>query len=310
MPEPRSKRHHYVPQFYLRRFADQKGRLSGYRRTTGGTVRITTRNAAVATGFYNIVDETGQPSDALEKDLSDLEGNAAEALRRLVNEWPPEADVKEAVADFIALQAARTRSFRDSLHGMSHHMRKVVEDVLGESEGISLADEYVRREDLDDYFSVGPNDFADMMFRMALGLSPSIARRSWRLFRSKKRLIATSDHPVCILDIRPEADRRLRGVGYETAAALVFPVDSHHVLYLLATDLDKPREPILLSPSDARDASSLVAQRAYDWVYSDPRSLLFNQIDLPVGEKSEGLETPGQDLPPTRWGPGSPPRDK
>ena len=79
---PPARRHHTVPQFYLRGFADGETlrtiALPGRRR-----YKQSVRDASVETDFYAL---PGHPEgdDVLERALSEVEGAAAAVLRLIV----------------------------------------------------------------------------------------------------------------------------------------------------------------------------------------------------------------------------------
>ena len=101
-----AKRHHTVPQFYLRGFseADQVGtvRLPGDRRFLQSV-----RKAASETGFYNIENHP-DGTDAFEKILSGIEGQAAAVVLKIDQGiWPLEQPDRDCLAYYVALQAVR-----------------------------------------------------------------------------------------------------------------------------------------------------------------------------------------------------------
>src|SRR5688500_7539718 len=88
-PMNEARRHHYVPQFYLRRFADQKDQVRMIRRSTGKVVTTSVSNAAVQVGFYDVETEDGTPRDLVERFLSSVEGEVAEVFERIdAGTWP------------------------------------------------------------------------------------------------------------------------------------------------------------------------------------------------------------------------------
>ena len=83
MTEPR--RHHLLPRFYLRSFADERERLTVVPRAGASgpqtTYTATVENILVERDYYAIRDEDGERSQVVEKALGRLEGAAAMALR-------------------------------------------------------------------------------------------------------------------------------------------------------------------------------------------------------------------------------------
>lgn len=105
-----ARKHHTVPQFYLKGFAT-KGRqpqigtvqLPGDKRFVQSTSKASTR-----TDFYAIPGhEDGQ--DVFEKGLSRMEGEAATVIRKITEErvWPLPPDDRELLAAFLTMQFLR-----------------------------------------------------------------------------------------------------------------------------------------------------------------------------------------------------------
>ena len=74
-----SKLHHYVPQFYLRRFLDREGRLWVWDKIKDETFATSPGRIAAETNFYFLSEFVQQGYDPLtmEKQFSDLEHHAS-----------------------------------------------------------------------------------------------------------------------------------------------------------------------------------------------------------------------------------------
>src|SRR4051794_10328708 len=82
---PDAKLHHYVPQFYLRRFADPSGRLWLWDRDRDRVFRAKPNGVAAENHFYYLEEmaERGHDPLLMEKQLSVIEGDAA----RIMDRW-------------------------------------------------------------------------------------------------------------------------------------------------------------------------------------------------------------------------------
>jgi hypothetical protein len=86
----RKKRHHYIPQFYLRGFASQeptdrrKPRLWVRDAHSGLVAQRTPEQIAVEIGYYAIETDQGIDFDTLENELAKMEDQAACALREML----------------------------------------------------------------------------------------------------------------------------------------------------------------------------------------------------------------------------------
>ena len=103
-----AKRHHYVPQFYLRYFLpDGEKTLWVYDKEGGPPRRQQPKDTAVIGGFYSVKGEFHEP-DEIERELSRLEAVAKVILDR----WQqakaiPLPDEILAMAYFLALLHTR-----------------------------------------------------------------------------------------------------------------------------------------------------------------------------------------------------------
>jgi hypothetical protein len=100
------KNHHFVPQFWLRRFADANGAIHSRK---GQKVKVVGSNRIMQTDWgYTVFDSNWNPSDILENTLSILEGRIALQFDKLcqLGTVPTESD-RIALCDFLALQACR-----------------------------------------------------------------------------------------------------------------------------------------------------------------------------------------------------------
>jgi hypothetical protein len=75
------RKHHFVPQFYLRGFTGDNDQLFVVDRPSEKTFRTSPKNVAAERDF-NRVDVEGLAPDAIEKALADFEGKVAPALER------------------------------------------------------------------------------------------------------------------------------------------------------------------------------------------------------------------------------------
>ncbi len=119
------KLQHYVPQFYLRPFADTKGQI----RVTdleppGRQYETGVRNVAAETRFYDV--DTGGATLSAETWLAELEGRAAPILERLIGDPDAVLDLsmqeEMALARFLAAFRFRTPTFPDQAEKLKQLM--------------------------------------------------------------------------------------------------------------------------------------------------------------------------------------------
>jgi len=110
------KRHHVVPEFYLRRFANAHERITVMRR---GEKPHTThvRNAGVIGKFNTVTDPEGNPSLAVERMFADFEGRAKPIIEAIAETGNiPMHQPRSLLAQYMALQYTRTPEWRDILN--------------------------------------------------------------------------------------------------------------------------------------------------------------------------------------------------
>jgi len=111
MPE-HAKKHHFVPQFLVRRFADQKGRLIVHRVSAQQQFGSTVRNLGHRNNGHTLYRPDQEPDHAtLESAMAEIEGEAATAVRDLdeSRNRSISPETQRALAWFLALQWQRSR---------------------------------------------------------------------------------------------------------------------------------------------------------------------------------------------------------
>src|SRR5690606_34191318 len=113
----RAKRHHYVPAAYLAGFGEG-GSVLVRRRHRPAMYVTSVKNVAVEGGFYEVLGDDGQPSDAIERGLASLEGEALVALREVEQSQqvpPVGSSARSTLATFLAVQFTRTPLHRERI---------------------------------------------------------------------------------------------------------------------------------------------------------------------------------------------------
>lgn len=232
---PISRRHHTVPKFYLRGFAEGETVLTialpGDRR-----FKQSVNDASVETNFYALPGhEAGD--DVFEKAMSDVEAAAGSVMQKIGSgTWPLKKPDRSTLAYYIALQAARTQSQRRTSDSMAAQImrlkiglggqakfRERVKSQVGElSEGQidELWNQSVRPEGPP--VRISNARFVEQIRSIAVDLVPYLAGRPWTLIRFDRRSLVTSDAPVGLVQ-QPDADP-WDGVGYLTAWGITMPL--------------------------------------------------------------------------------------
>lgn len=225
--ESQPKRHHYVPLFLLRRFANPDGQLFQMDKKSGKPGKCNPEDAACVKWYHRYRDDEGNWQNDLEPALAEIESLAANALARLEEtDILPGTEDRATVAAFLALQHARTPYGQ----GISREMYRVagkallevnltnepvesLAEILGE-EGVPLAhDEAERQREIllaqlaDGTIEIEPRREAGLqgMLHSMTGTGPVIEGLAWSLLRSPQGTgFAISDTPLTMWNPEPK----------------------------------------------------------------------------------------------------------
>lgn len=242
-PNKPARLHHYVPQFYLKRFADQTGKVSVYDRTDSRVFSTLPTVIAAENNFYQLPEETGLPPTYFEDMLAIQEGEAATAIGRTVLSGRAAQEDRLTLAMHLALQVLRTRHTRDVTLEMSRwsgtllaqiELRRRIEG--GEFPQLAQREEAERALRLleEGKLYVEPMEIAAT--GIALKSFPDIVARlmdrwNWIVVVLPRARFLSSDRPIAYLG-EPEPGRPGTNVGVANALEIWFPMDAEHALAL------------------------------------------------------------------------------
>lgn len=292
-----AKRHHYVPAAYLARFGEDEY-VQVRRRGEARMYSPHVKNVAVESGFYEVVDANGEPSDVVEKNLSGLEGDAISALTGLDRtEQPPSAasDERSVLASYLAVQLTRTPLHRERFMfpervAQYAGAREVDADLMAEYlEKVHLGFEPADREVqgalhvvqyvLKDRAIFTKDNAIRVAFRDINRLRAILLGMHWSLEISRKPRLITSDAPL-VLWRKPRAEDEYKGFGLLDAEEVRFPTSPEMQLVLTP----RPREPrARIDPKRAAACNAEVALTCYRAIVGHPqRSEQLQRLDLPA----------------------------
>ncbi len=123
------KRHHYLPQFLLRRFAEKDGDRAGlvWRADLSRerVLRVAPKHEAAKRHYYGLPPESGLPPEFAERVIGIVESNAATAIQRLERGEKLSFDDRHYIALLLALQHRRTPAGRRDLRFMDEMLAKL-----------------------------------------------------------------------------------------------------------------------------------------------------------------------------------------
>ncbi|WP_449279612.1 DUF4238 domain-containing protein [Leucobacter sp. GX0328] len=311
-----AKLHHYVPQGYLRGFATVKSRIGVRPLDKSRKSFISSTKNVAAQSHFHTLDDALEP-DGFEKNLSELESQAIDIIRRLgQGEVPlPEYD-RYALSYFIALQSARGPETRRTLDQLRAHVvraeigkggRKNVGNWVKSRAGFEPTEEEAERIWNDAIQPGGPSlqlsnrRQIEHVLHIAQVVTQYIFLRPWSIVQFKKRGLLTCDSPVSL--VPHENHEPWMGVGFQTAWGISFPLSRRCGLLMsdpvpmLETvddeDLDRVRQGIAEGRADRIQQGTAVLEGFFnhntvynsrEYIYFHPDDGAFVPDDLPEPE--------------------------
>lgn len=222
-----ARHHHYLSQCYLRGFTDggsKNSKLTVIDIRDKKHFETIPRNVGGERDF-NRIDIPGVDSNALEKSLSNFEGNAASALRRIDDDSIFDGEDKELILNLIALQALRSPARRE-------HWKKfetqIIEQVMSltlaskerwdaqvaqaRKDGVDLS-ENIGYEDVKSFFEskqyeidIAREHHISLEFAGVDAILPYLFMRNWLVIKANEQTgpFITSDSPVVLTWNAPE----------------------------------------------------------------------------------------------------------
>ncbi len=279
----RSKRHHFIPAFYLRHFANSKAQVRIYpTHCNKPFFSSSVKNAAVEAGFYTIVSDDSSKASVLETELAKIEAAAQHAIGHVLSGTPPSVEDRRDLALFMAIQYSRTPEQR-SQHAL---MVDAIEKAFYEN----MTEEWARerlaqigKEPTPDMvalvldisknpqkylFRPHPNDFLAVMVRVAVeGLAPLLFGRHWVVGVSPGPALIAGDHPL-VMTRHPAGSSHYRGGGLAAAEQLFFPIDRHHILILNRESVMAQR--VVLTREEVGSLNRTTAEYSHRYVFQHP----------------------------------------
>lgn len=285
----RRKRHHFVPQGYLRSWADENEQVAVRNRTNVKCYLANTKNVALEADLYTAYSLGKEPDDHLEVMLGDeIDGPAPALLSRLAEGKLPRkgSDERAEISKFLAMQLVRTPDRIDQslfvpsvLEASGSPRGPVGKDVvreyiaqrrLGEvpsDREVEAAADWVNGVLAHPGPMPGRDDAIKMMFRIAKEqLAPVIRDKAWSIEIDPEGRFLTADLPVSKYWC-PAKRKMYMGVGLEDADEIRFPIDPHHLLVM------RPRYPenrSIVSGGRVEAVNMQVANRCYRQVIATP----------------------------------------
>lgn len=274
---PLKKKQHFVPQLYLRRFANENEQLVVLDKPQGKVFSARVADVAQGRFFYDIpaeawgeeVPENYNPQfieDALSGMESEFEPVLAALLRTVEREGIRD-ELRTALSVFIAIQDLRTSAARSQLLELERKAYEIIENTIGGQPGFTPSPSITSdREALHHAQSMlSP----DLLIRSAT----SVSRQIWIVGINKTGVpLYTSDHPIVRKPHVIAFDRSYIGLDSE-GVELSFPLSPTHLLTLLerhhhAPDARFDGKTVQLTPAQVAGHNKRQVMQSTRQVYS------------------------------------------
>jgi hypothetical protein len=238
-----AKKHHYVPKFYLRKYATDAGQISTVRLPGGRWYTSSITDTGSENRFYTIPQNTVNP-ESLEEAFGEIENAAAPVLRDIeLGGWPLSLDDRVAVAAFVTMQALRGPDQRRLMNSLQvevldRESRYVAEHGATQwfaDHGVH-ADEKLAAEAWrlliradEPFVEIDAAFHAGQIAKQAETVLPHLLARRWHLVKFDVPSLITSDAPVSLNDVR---DGRPGPWGLLNAPTISFPLSRRMALLL------------------------------------------------------------------------------
>ena len=247
-----ARRHHYVPQFYLRGFTRNGGKKSKLFAVDVVERRSywTTPANVCAVRDFSRVEAPGLPPDALETSLSAFEARASRALQTIIKDRSArDSDAWMYVLNLMSLIAVRNPHVRSEMERFQSDILKMISRMTVQSperwdatvkemlrDGSIGEPPKVSYEQMKDFVAKGqytisfPHGYhTQAEFSGQDTVLRTLVDRKWLLLsvdRDQGEFI-TTDLPVCLMHTSGEPSSRPRPVGHgQLNTTVLFPISS------------------------------------------------------------------------------------
>ena len=220
MSQLTARRHHYVPQFYLKGFVENRNQPKLFAVDTKKKRSFWTPPANVAVEHdFHTIEAPGQPPDIVESKLAELESEISTSLERIIrNRSLSNQDDRALLFSFMALLLIKNPGMRERIGTFIGTVAMARFKVLASDEGAWAKDMERAKEEgsiprdsdtdelralaLADAFniSVSTPGHLQLEFNLVDKLVLLIASRRWMLYRTPRDAtgFVTSDNPVSL----------------------------------------------------------------------------------------------------------------
>ena len=284
------RKHHYVPQFHIRRFADGRGLVNAYDRIKDKHHhKQRPRNVLQKRDLYRAKTIDQSQEFDLEHILATGETNWSRIVARIISEGVVSSESIPDLVEYLAFQFVRTLQQRVSVRALSDHFSTgmAILELRAQQESGELShsesaevDEFISDANKGELRAIESE--SHMLRNQMAGLVQiaEILEDGWHF------VVVSLDHPGFVLSDHPLAllgdwDRTIStGIGPANAEEIWMPLDPSRAL-VLTRDYRQPRHIFALSSSHARRISQRLVLESSRWTIYRPGTNPLKRMAIP-----------------------------
>lgn len=284
-----AKRHHYVPQFYLKGFAGRRGSVDQIVTIPNNKLDEgrpgSVADTAVISNFYTFTPTgEGEASVSVERLLSSVEAKARNALARLAlgRLFPPQPTDRLALACFLALQFVRGPEQRRSPEASGDMILQIALSKALDEDGDPIGSTTDSHGGL--VMIQSDSHLLALMLDTATALVPYFYDRYYTVLEYPGGGLMTSDNPIVLM---PDSISHSEGepVGLANASEIYMPLDRMRLLVLIRDSEVGNRFFREMGPDTIDFHNQMIVDHSWAEVYCHPEdwSGASNLIGKPEG---------------------------
>ncbi|MGA1870914.1 MAG: DUF4238 domain-containing protein [bacterium] len=270
----KSKRHHYLPQFYLEYFCIN-GCLWLFDKKNKEYRIQTPINTTLKSYYYSLEDEKGQKGAQIESFLSKIEGFAKPIIQKINSGNNITSEEKEKLSIFIAFMMNRVPEFEKSVNDIENHLIKKFAKFIfsDEKRTQAILDRYDKStgtkddtnvKEVMEFFKsnnfdieVPRSESLRLMVELSIELAAYFTQMDWVFYHApQKASFVTTDNPVIIVPPKNRKNFYSRGIT-TPGARKIFPLSQSACLIMY--DHGDIAKHVKINEETTQEISSLIS---------------------------------------------------
>lgn len=284
-----SKRHHVIPQFYLKGFVnDSTGKIMVHDKINGNIYATNVLNCSVIQHYYSFEHEDGRRDDFIEKYFSKIESEASPIFEQLkLGNYSLSDEHQDLLVFFISILMFRNPKHRQSFQEFQERAARTQTAILCSSR--DLMESHIRQleskegkkidVDIDKLMEFGrdqsrynieihPNSSLKPMLEISLNIYNVMRKMNWIFAKANGECnFIAGDFPIGMVNPKVPAGRPI-GIGMQNTEVF-FPISSQVCMIGSWHDMSTISIPAILSSLIIMGINESIVSSATRCFYSD-----------------------------------------